>query len=255
MITTAITGAGSGIGAGVRVHLEGLGHRIIGVDLKNAEIIADLSAPDGRRQAIEEIAAACDGTLDHLVTCAGLGGHVDPKSLVASVNYFGSIEVIDGLLPVLEKGSNPAVAAIVSNSAQIAPLDDHPFVTALLDHDEREACRLIDELGSGPIAYMGTKHALGRAIRRRVRKWGDARVRLNGVCPGPVKTPLLQASMDDPSTADAVKSIDIPIGRWGEPEDVARLVAFLLSPEASWIHGSLLFVDGGNDAEIRPDRY
>lgn len=255
MTTTAITGSGSGIGAAVRKHLEAQGHQVIGVDLKNAEIRADLSNPEGRGLAIEGIVAACDGVLDHLVTCAGVGGHVEPKSLVASVNYFGSVELIDGLLPALQKGTNPAVVAIVSNSAQIAPLDDHPFVKALLDHDEPEACRLINAQGSGPIAYMGSKHALGRAVRRRVRKWGDARVRLNGVCPGPVKTPLLQAGLDDPATADVIKNIDIPIGRWGEPEDIAKLVGFLLGPEAEWIHGSILYIDGGNDAEIRPDRY
>ena len=75
--------------------------------------------------------------------------------------------------------------AIVSNSAQMAPLDDSPYVKALLDHDEAEARRVIDEMDSPIVAYMGSKHALGRAVRRRVRSWGDARVRLNGVAPGP----------------------------------------------------------------------
>lgn len=255
MTTTAITGSGSGIGAGVRAHLEAQGHQVIGVDLKNAEIEADLSTAAGRREAVDEIVARCSGRLDRLVTCAGLGGHVKPRSQVARVNYFGSVEVLDGLLPALQQGREPAAVAIVSNSAQIAPLDEHPYVQAMLAHDEEEAARIIDELDSGPVAYMGSKHALGRAVRRRVRTWGTARVRLNGVCPGPVRTPLLQASIDDPATGQHVMAIDIPIGRWGEPEDVAKLVGFLLGPEASWIHGSLLYIDGGNDAEIRPDRY
>lgn len=255
MTTTAITGAGSGIGAAIRKHLEDQGHKVIGVDLKNAEITADLATPDGRGAAIEAVLDACDGTLDRLVTCAGLGGHVDPKSLVTSVNYFGAVEVLDGLLPALQKGANPAAVAIVSNSAQIAPLEDHPLVVALLDHDEPEASRIIDELGVGPIAYMGSKHALGRAVRRRVRKWGDARVRLNGVCPGPVRTPLLEGEMANPATRAAIENIDIPIGRWGEPEDIANFVGFLLGPQAEWIHGSILYIDGGNDAEIRPDKY
>lgn len=255
MTKTAITGAGSGIGAAIRANLEAQGHEVIGVDLANAEIVADLSTSDGRIATVEAIEAACDGVLDRLVTCAGVGGHVEPKSLVARVNYFGSVEVLDALLPSLEKGRNPAAVAIVSNSAQIAPIDDHPFVKALLDHDEPEACRVIDELASGPIAYMGSKHALGRAVRRRVRTWGDARVRLNGVCPGPTRTPLLEAGIADPATRDVIQNIDIPIGRWGEPEDIAKLVAFLLGPDAEWIHGSLFYIDGGNDAEIRPDRF
>ena len=126
---------------------------------------------------------------------------------------------------------------------------------ALLEHDEIEACRIIDEEDSGPIAYMGSKHALGRAVRRRVRRWGDACVRLKGVCPGPIRTALLEAELQDPGTAAPIENIDIPIGRWGEPEDIAKLVAFLLGPDAQWIHGSIVYADGGNDAEIRPDRY
>ncbi len=61
MTNTAITGTGSGIGAAVRKHLEAQGHQVIGVDLKNAEIRADLSKPEGRGFAIEGIVAACDG--------------------------------------------------------------------------------------------------------------------------------------------------------------------------------------------------
>ena len=228
---------------------------MIGVDLKNAEILADLSTPEGRAQAVGEINERCEGRLDRLVTCAGVGGHVSPKSLVAKVNYFGAVDVFDALLPSLQKGQDPAAVAIVSNSAQIAPIADNPYVLALLEHDEGEASRIIDEMDSGPIAYMGSKHALGRAIRRRVRKWGDGRVRLNGVCPGPIRTPLLEAGLEDPATRDAIESIDIPIGRWGEPSDIAKMVDFLLGPNAAWIHGSMFYVDGGNDAEIRPDRY
>ncbi len=255
MTTTAITGCGSGIGAGIREKLEAQGHRVIGVDLKNAEIRADLSTAEGRGRAVDAVLEACDGSLDRLVTCAGLAGSVKPRSLVTSVNYFGAVDVLDGLLPALQKGQDPAALAIVSNSAQIAPLDEHPLVLALLDHDEAEASRIAVEHDSGPIAYMGSKHALGRAVRRRVRKWGDARVRLNGVCPGPIRTPLLEADLQDPATARAIESIDIPIGRWGQPEDIANLVAFVLGTEAGWLHGSLFYADGGNDAEIRPDRF
>jgi NAD(P)-dependent dehydrogenase (short-subunit alcohol dehydrogenase family) len=255
MATAVVTGAGSGIGAAVRERLEKQGFEVIGVDLKNAEVIADLSESSGRQTALAEILERSGGRIDRLVTCAGLGSNVRPASLVASVNYFGNIEIIDGLLEALRTGEQPACVCIVSNSAQMAPLDDTPFVQAMLDADEPEARRIIDEMDSPIVAYLGSKHALGRAIRRRVRSWGDARVRLNGVCPGPVRTPLLEATMADPATRASVESIDIPIGRWGTTDDVAAFVSFLLGPEAGWIHGSILFVDGGNDAEIRPDRY
>ncbi len=255
MAQSVVTGAGSGIGAAIRSQLEAAGDSVIGVDLKGAEIIADLSGPEGRSQAIDTVLERTGGVLDRLVTCAGLGSNVRPASQIASVNYFGSVEIIDGLFDALRKGSEPAAVCIVSNSAQMAPLDDSPFVQALLDHEEPTARRIIDEMDSPIVAYMGSKHALGRALRRRVRKWGDARVRLNGVAPGPVDTPLLRATAEDPATRKAIEQIDIPIGRRGEPDDIAKLVMFLLGRDAAWIHGSIIFADGGNDAEIRPDRY
>ena len=104
MTTVAITGSGSGIGAGIREHLEAQGNKVIGVALKNAEILADLSTPEGRAQAVGEITARCEVRLDRLVTCAGVGGHVSPKSLVAKVNYFGAVDVFDALLPSLHYG-------------------------------------------------------------------------------------------------------------------------------------------------------
>ncbi len=255
MGNAVVTGSGSGIGAAIRERLESEGFEVIGIDLKGAELIADLSGPEGRADAVREALERCGGRLDRLVTCAGLGSNVRPASLVASVNYFGSVEVLDGLFPALQKGQDPAAVAIVSNSAQMAPLDDTPFVAAMLDGNEPEARRIIDEMDSPIVAYLGSKHALGRAVRRRVRSWGDARVRLNGVAPGPVWTPLLEATRDDPATRKEIENIDIPIGRFGQPEDIAAFVSFLLGPEATWMHGSVLFLDGGNDAEIRPDRY
>jgi len=239
----------------VRARLERDGHEVIGVDLHDAEVIADLAKREGRAAAVAAVHARCGGRLDRLVTCAGLGSSVRPASRIASVNYFGAVELVDGLFEALRAGAAPAAVSVVSNSAQMAPLDDSPYVQALLAGDEAEAGRLIDAMDSPIVAYMGSKHALGRALRRRVRRFGDARVRLNGVAPGPVRTPLLEATLRDPATRAVTEGIDIPIGRWGKPEDVASLVAFLLSPDASWIHGAIVFVDGGNDAEIRPDRF
>lgn len=255
MPNAIVTGAASGIGAAVRRQLESDGFEVVGIDLRDSEIIADLSTADGRAGAVEQAKKACGERLDRLVCCAGVGSNVRPASLVAKIDYFGSVDVFDGLFEPLTRGDEPACTVVVSNSAQMAPIEDSPFVAALLDHDEAEAARIIDEMDSPIVAYMGAKHALGRAIRRRVRTWGDARVRLNGVCPGPVRTPLLEGTLADPVTRKSIESIDIPIGRWGQPEDVARLIGFLGSPAASWIHGSIVFIDGGNDAEIRPDRY
>jgi NAD(P)-dependent dehydrogenase (short-subunit alcohol dehydrogenase family) len=252
--TTAITGSASGIGAAVRKRLESDGDRVIGVDLRDADVETDLGTPAGRERAVAAVRDAAGGALDRLVLCAGLGAHVEDLALIASVNYFGAVDVMDGLLPELAGRPDAAAVAVCSNSAQIAPVDEHPYVLALLDGDEAKARELVAK-ENGFVAYAGSKHALCRAVRRRARAWGEAGVRVNGICPGTTETPLLQGSIDHPVWGPAVASLDIPLGRHADPSEMAAVIAFLLGPEAGYVHGSLLYADGGNDATMRPDRF
>jgi NAD(P)-dependent dehydrogenase (short-subunit alcohol dehydrogenase family) len=92
-------------------------------------------------------------------------------------------------------------------------------------------------------------------VRRRAKPWGDAGVRLNAVCPGATETPLLQGSIEHPVWGPGVASLDIPLGRRADPSEIATVVAFLLGPGASYVHGSMVYIDGGNDAAMRPDRF
>ena len=85
----AITGAGSGIGAATRARLERAGHTVVGIDLKNAEVIADLSTPTGRQAAVAAVLDASRGSLDGLLTAAGVGPPFDAEKMV-SINWFGS---------------------------------------------------------------------------------------------------------------------------------------------------------------------
>ena len=108
MRTAAVTGSASGIGAAVRARLERDGARVIGVDLRGAEIEADLATPAGRKTAVEGVRAACGGTLDALVACAGLGPHVERWAAIVSVNHFGAVAVLAGLRDALSAGAGPA---------------------------------------------------------------------------------------------------------------------------------------------------
>ena len=254
MTIAAVTGSGSGIGAAVRERLEKDGARVVGVDLRGAEIEADLSDARGRESARTAILAACEGRLDRLVCCAGVGPTVADLRLVPSVNYFGVVEVLDGLREALSAGSEAAAVLICSNSAQMAPVDDHPYVQALLDGDEVRA-RELAAAENGFLAYAGSKHALSRAVRRRAAGFGRAGVRLNGLAPGPIDTPLLRQTLEHPVYGPGARDLETPLGRNGTPEEMAGLVAFLLGPESAYVQGSILYADGGLDASIRPDRF
>ena len=97
MGTAVVSGSASGIGAAVRSRLEREGDRVIGIDVRDAEILVDLSSRQGRDAALAAAAEQCGDRLDRLVLSAGLGVHVAPISLIASVNYFGAVELLDGV--------------------------------------------------------------------------------------------------------------------------------------------------------------
>ncbi len=259
--TTVITGSGSGLGAAIRRRLEAGGDRVIGIDLRGQEIDADLGTHDGREAAVGAAVDAADGRVDVAVACAGLGPHVRPLSTIVSVNYFGAVQVLEGLRPALARAGGagtagaggPAAIAISSNSIGLVPPDPQAFIDAMLDGDEVEARRLGDECHPA-VVYGLTKRALALAVRRRAEAWGADGIRLNAVAPGPIMTPLLQGSIDDPELGPLVDALPVPLGRRSDPDEIAGVVAFLVGPDAAYVHGSILFADGGTDALMRPDQ-
>ena len=80
-------------------------------------------------------------------------------------------------------------------------------------------------------------------------------MRINVVAPGAVETPLHHASLDDPKYGQAVKNFVAPLGRTSTPDEMSEAICFLQSDKASFIHGSVLFIDGGMDAMVRPNRF
>lgn len=251
----AITGGATGIGAAIRARLLGAGNDVIVVDIKHADISADLSTAEGRERAVEGIRRAAPDGLDGLIPCAGLGPHVDDKSLIVKVNYFGALALVEGLRDLLEK-KRGGVVFISSNSAPMG--HDSAYFDALLAGDEAAACARIDAMGSdGQAAYGGGKFALTCWMRRNSADWARGGVRLNAVAPGFTRTPLTDAGLDDPQFGGLMKDFvdSIPIGRPGLPEDIAAGVDYLLSDGAGFVVGTVLFIDGGHDAMFRPDQF
>ncbi|HSW19638.1 MAG TPA: SDR family oxidoreductase [Ramlibacter sp.] len=257
MPLTLITGSASGIGAATREALLAAGHTVIGVDLRNADIVGDLSSARGRQAVIAQALARCGGKLDGLVLCAGLGAQVQPASLAVSVNYFGAVELLDGLLPALRQGKLPCAVVISSVASTQLPWDKNPVAAALEAGDEAQAQAIVMGAGAmgGGLAYAGSKNALTVAVRKRAVPWGQAGVRLNSVAPGATETPLLQSGLDDPRYAEAIQKFIPPLGRRADAAEIAAVVAFLMSAAASYVHGAQIVVDGGIDAAGRPTQF
>jgi NAD(P)-dependent dehydrogenase (short-subunit alcohol dehydrogenase family) len=249
--TIAVTGSGSGIGAAVSRRFEKSGVRVIGIDLHDAQVIADLSGPAGRGHALAEVTELSGARLDGLVVCAGLGPQTRPTDMIARVNYFGAVGVLDGMLALLAAGEVPAAVVVASNSAGITPVHQE-LLDLLLEGQEEEAAQCAASI-DGSTVYGMSKLALTRAMRRRVAAWGKAGVRLNAVAPGPVETPLLAGGLEHPVLGPLIEALPVPMGRRGTADEIAAAIAFLLDPANGYIHGSVLFVDGGSDALLRPD--
>lgn len=252
MGTYAMTGGATGIGAAIKQRLREEGHRVIVVDIKDADIIADLSHRDGRQAAIEAIREAAADGLDGLITCAGLGSNVPNRQLITQVNYFGTVELIAGLRASLA-ARRGAVVLISSNSA---PMNKSPeFVNLLLSGAAAEALSFSETIETQEV-YSGTKRAVAHWMRRNAADYAAAGIRMNAVAPGYTQTPMTEQVENDPTYGPAIKDFmaSIPVGFPGKPEDQAAATSFLLSPEARFICGSVLFVDGGHDAVFRPDQ-
>jgi NAD(P)-dependent dehydrogenase (short-subunit alcohol dehydrogenase family) len=256
MRTIVVTGSASGMGAATKARLEAAGDKVIGVDIKDADVVADLGTAEGRQAAVDGVAALTD-SLDGLVTWAGLPGLTDrPGSLLASVNYFGSIALLEGLRPLLAKGDRPAAVAISSNSTTVQPGVPMDVVQACLAGDEPGA-RAAADAASSLATYPATKTAIAWWVRRNAptEAWAGAGITLNAVAPGAVETPLLQASREDPTVGGFIDAFPIPVGRKGTADELAAFVQFLLGPDARFFCGSVIFVDGGTDAQARPDDF
>jgi NAD(P)-dependent dehydrogenase (short-subunit alcohol dehydrogenase family) len=253
MGVVAVTGSAGGLGGAIRKRIESAGHRVIGVDQRDAEVIADLSSRDGRTAAVAAVGEQSGGSLDGLVVAAGIGGSTGvPASMVARINYFGAAQLLEGLRDRLTGGELKAAVAIASNSATALPPDDPSLVERCLAGEEEAAVKIADAM-DGEAVYAQSKLALARKVRRLAVDWAPA-LRVNAVAPGPVLTPLTQAALEHPVTGDLIRGFPVPMDRWGEKHEIAEAVWFLLSPQSAWTSGAVLFVDGGTDALLNPDR-
>lgn len=248
----AVSGVASGIGAATAQLLRERGDTVIGIDLRDAEVCADLSTHQGREAAVSATLERADGRLDGVVLCAGISG-IDP--LLVSVNFFGCTALLDGLRPLLAASAAPR-AAVVASMTVVHPTDPELVAACLAGEEERalEVARTAVEEGRGRQLYPTSKAALVQWVRRTCVQpgWADAGIALNAVGPGIILTPMSNVLFDDPQMVQAMDAaVPMPLGGHASPDVVAHSLAWLVSEENSHVTGQLLFVDGGAEVTVR----
>ncbi|OLT43162.1 NAD-dependent epimerase [Saccharomonospora sp. CUA-673] len=238
--------------------LRAAGHTVVGVDLRDADVVADLSTVEGRRFASQEVLRRSGGRLDGAVLAAGLGPMPRREHDIARVNYLGVVDLLAAWRAALAETGAAKVVVVGSNSTTVTPLVPRRSVRALLAGDPDRAVRAVRmfRTGAAPMIYAASKLAVSRWVRRTAvtPAWAGAGIRLNVLAPGAVRTPLLERQLDSPS-ARAVAGFPVPAGNYGDPALLATWMTFMLSDAADFLVGSVVLVDGGSDAYLRPDAW
>ncbi len=253
--TYVITGSASGVGAAAKAKLEAQGNRVIGIDLSGADIDADLSTGEGRAAAVAGVKELAP-SIDAVIASAGIA---DPVAAAVAVNYFGVVELLEELRPLLVGSEAPRVVA-VSSIATLHPVSDD-LVEACLAGDETAAMEIGAGLeAQGPqvgfLNYSSSKRALSRWIRREsiTPEWAGEGIPLNAVAPGVILTPM---TTDLLATDESTKAVDettpMPLNYHQRPEVVADLLLWLTSEENTHCAGQTIYCDGGVDAVLRGD--
>ena len=245
-----VTGAGSGIGKTTAEVLRAQGHTVVGVDLKGADLDVNLADPEAISRMVQEISGSHD-RVDAVVANAGTQSS---SSLDLKVNYFGAIDSIQALAPLLAKSDDPRVA-ITASAASLQPTD-YSLVELLLAGEREKAVAHGDKLAeAGPQIGYSNYSASKRAIVTWMRKMAPTEefagrgIAINAVGPGVVETPMTTELLaTEEGRKLAFGSMPAPLNGAVKPESIAHVLAFLVSAENRSMTGQVLYVDGGFDS-------
>jgi len=246
-----VTGGGNGIGRAACLEFARAGARVAAVDIDLAA--AEKTAADIRALGRPALAVQADvsqsaqvrgyvqqtldqfGRIDCFFNNAGTEGRAAPLAeydeavwdRVISVNLKGVFLGLRHVLPVMLAQQRGAIV----NTASVAGTVGAPTLAA----------------------YSASKHGIIGLTRTAAGEVGKQGVRVNAICPGPINTRMVRslAEMINPQDPDSVAKFNVsrnPMGRYGEPEEVARIVVFLCSDASDYVNGVAWLIDGGRTA-------
>ena len=236
--TVLVTGASSGIGREIAIACSRMGATVV-VTARNEErlqatldslessgqehllLVADLTSSDEMTALVASLPS-----LDGAVLCAGNSttlplqfGSRDKFDEMFDVNFFAPVELLRMMYKkkILQKGASVVLMASIGGTHSFMP-------------------------GNG--VYGASKAALNSFMKYAAREFASRRVRVNSICPGMVDTPLIhRGTITEEQLAEDAKRY--PLGRYGQPEDIANGAIYLLSDASSWLTGHDLVIDGG----------
>ena len=238
--TAVVTGAGKGLGQAMAAALAQAGADIVSLDIIDAgqtgekvreagrrftHITADLSQP-ATMPAAAAAALSAFGTVDILVNNAGVT-LVEPAATYSPADFDTTMNINVKSLFFLTQEIGRAM--IQKRYGKII-----------------NTCSVQSIIGGKLVsAYVASKHAVAGITRAFANEWGQYGITVNGIAPGFMvtdNTALLRTQSD----VVAALTAQIPLGRWGTPEDVMGPVVFLASDASAYVNGHLLVVDGGH---------
>ncbi|MGO8870739.1 MAG: SDR family oxidoreductase [Acidimicrobiales bacterium] len=263
-----VTGAARGIGAACAARMVGAVDVLVLVDLDpdaTADAAGHLSGSGTRCEAvgadISDVAsvariaqvAAEHGTLHRVAHAAGISPTMAAWDRMIAVDLVGTALLVDALRPLATEGT--AVVCVASMAAQLMASQADPAVDRIID--DPLAPTLLDDYhaalgpaGEDPgMAYSWAKRGVRRLVEREAAAFGSVGGRICSVSPGTIDTPMGRQEFERQPGMRQLESI-APLGRSGHADEIAAVIDFLLSDQASFVTGTDVLVDGGVCAAI-----